>query len=417
MKVKRNLKEQILKWIERPEVIILRGARRVGKTTLMREIFDELTGNKAFFTCDDIDFLNRVKSPDDLIFILRREFGFNESSKFYLFLDEFHYLPSATRFVKNLFDRYRNLKMFVSGSSAVEMIKDIEPLTGRSVEFKLYPFGFDEILSAVMGKIEASPSFFEIYRMDIGRLFYDYLSYGGFPEVVLENDVDVRLRWLAEYIHRYVEKDVIHFTRVDNFQAFNNMLRILAAQVGNTVAFSELSNTLGVSYPTIVRYLNILQSTFLIERVNPFSRNPRTELTKSPKIYFIDLGIRNRLLGINESIRLNPDIGREVENFVYLALREVFEQEKIHYYRTTSGAEIDFIVELSYKKFLIIEVKYRPNPRLTPSMRNFMKKYGDDFEIYPIIVSKDTYSVEGNISIIPAPMLIFELRKDKFSTQ
>ncbi len=92
-------------------------------------------------------------------------------------------------------------------------------------------------------------------------------------------------------------------------------------------------------------------------------------------------------------------------------MREVFEQEKIHYYRTTSGAEIDFIIELSYKKLLIIEVKYRPNPKLTPSMRNFIKKYGDDFEIYPIIVSKDTYSMEGSISIIPAPMLIFELGK------
>jgi len=412
VKIKRNLKKEIYKWIDRPEVIILRGARRVGKTTLMREIFDELEGPKAFLTCDDLDFLSRVRTPDDLVFLLQREYSFTDSSRFYLFLDEFHYLPQATRFIKNLYDRYKYLKMLISGSSAIETIKDIEPLTGRSVEFILYPFGFDEILTAFLkASIEASPTFFRLYRKEIERLFYEYLSYGGFPEVFLEKNEEIRLRWLSEYIHRYVEKDIVHFTRIDNFQAFNNLLRLLASQVGNTVVFSEISNTLGISFPTVTRYINILESTFLIDRVTPFSKNPRSELSKSPKIYFLDIGLRNRLLGINQSVTLNPDIGREVENFAYLTLKQIFDPDRIHYYRTTAGAEIDFVVELNYKKLLLIEVKYRPNPRITPSMRNFIRKYGDKFEIYPIIVSRDTYFISSEMAIIPAPMLIFALRK------
>ena len=411
MKIKRRLKNDIIKWLDRPEIIILRGARRVGKTTLMREIYDEISYAKAFFTCDDIDFLNRVESPDDLIYILKREYGFNDSDRFFLFLDEFHYLPYATRFIKNLFDRYPRLKIFVSGSSALEVIKESEPLTGRSVEFLLFPFSFDEILPTMLNsEIDPDPMFFKIYKNDIERIFYEYIGFGGFPEVFLEENEEIRLRWLAEYIQRYIEKDIIHFTRIDNFQAFNNLLRLLAAQIGNVVVYSELSNTLALSYPTVTRYINLLQSTFVVDRVKPFASNPRSELTKSPKIYFIDLGIRNRILGINQTVKLHPDIGTLVENFVYLTLRQIFEPDKIHFYRTLSGAEIDFIVELSYKKLLLLEVKYRPVPKITRSLRNFLKKYENKFEIQPILVTRDSYSKNTDILQIPASMLIFELK-------
>ncbi len=414
MKIERRIKDNILRWIDRPEVIILRGARRVGKTTLLREIYDELPSPKAFFTCDDIDFLNKVKTPDDLMYILRREHGFDESTKFYLFLDEFHYLPSANRHIKNLYDRYENLKIFVSGSSAIEIIKESEPLTGRSVEFILYPFSFSEILPAVLNlKIEADSQFFKIYKNDIERIFLEYLSFGGFPEVFLESNEELRLIWLAEYIHRYIEKDIVYFTRIDNVQGFNNLLKLLASQLGNITVFSELSNTLGLSYPTVVRYITLLQSTFVIDLVRPFATNPRIELTKSPKVYFFDLGLRNRLLGINDAVKFNPNIGKEVENFVYLAVKQIFEADKIHFYRTNVGAEIDFVIELDYKRLLLLEVKFRPNPKPTPSIRHFLKKYGNKFEIQTILATKDTYKVDHDISYIPVPMLPFELEKYK----
>jgi len=408
--VKRELKSELKKWLKRREIILIRGARRVGKTALMRKIYDEVSEPKAFITCDDIDFLSRINTPSDLIFLLKAAYGFDDARRFVLFLDEFHYLPQPQLFLKNLYDGHPNLKMVVSGSSLFETIKGGEPLTGRIVEFKLMPFTFKEILPYKLGhEVEPSPKFFRMFRKEIERIFMDYIAFGGFPEVALEDELPIRVRWLGEYVQRYVQKDIVHFVRVENFMAFNSLLKLLASQIGGLVNLTEISNTLNISFQTVSRYLGIMVASFLVELVHPFARNPRTEISKNPKVYFCDLGLRNRLLGLNEAVSTAVDLGREVENFVFLTLASKFGGQNVKFYRKLTGAEIDFVVQVEPKKLILIEVKHRSKVRMPVVFKRFEAKYGRDFEITKILVTKDLYGWMHGTLAVPAPMLPFVL--------
>lgn len=275
-------------------------------------------------------------------------------------------------------------KFVVTGSGSLELKADVvEPLTGRKRVFYCFPLSFTEF-AAYMLELEAADvdeEYTHVTRELITqplrrqRLIDEYMNFGGYPGVVLAETEAEKTKILREVYSSYMEKDIELILRVEKGQAFENLMKILAHQVGNLVNRAELSATLGVSEKTIERYFYLLEKTFVIEMVRPFYRNARKELVKSPKVYFSDLGFLYIAQGIIPSIQRRP-MGNVFENACFLRLKELDLIKLPQFWRTKSGAEVDFVVVSPKTGHPIpVEVKSSPKEILGKSLISFIKIY------------------------------------------
>jgi hypothetical protein len=218
--------------------------------------------------------------------------------------------------------------------------------------------------------------------------YSEYLSLGGYPEPAL-SPAGIRIDILRELLSTYIRKDVAGYLRVENVSGFNNLVRLLGSQIGSQVNKSELSSTLRLNSETVNRYLDILQGTFVFALVPPWFTNPRKEVSKMPKAYVEDFGI---LLasGAGTAANVPYDLldGHRVENAVWSSLRAAFGSERIRYWRSASGAEVDFIVETDSGP-LPVEVKFSSATVSEPvAMRNFKSQYPQTLP--GLIISRDS---------------------------
>jgi len=189
---------------------------------------------------------------------------------------------------------------------------------------------------------------------------------------------------------------------VENVVGFNNLIKILAGQIGQLVNNNELSNTANISINTLKKYLEILVGTYIIDLVTPYFKNIRSEISKMPKVYILDIGIRNYLLRF---YNFDNKQGEVIENFVYNILLTQYSKEYIHFYRTNGGSEIDFVIEDKNNKLTLCEVKYRNKVSVPVIMKNFTERYENVGQ--KLIITKDILKKEGNIYFIPAILLSF----------
>ncbi|MFH1182961.1 MAG: ATP-binding protein [Candidatus Moraniibacteriota bacterium] len=353
----RELLKEINPFIKRKEAIIIRGTRRVGKTSLLKLLAKELLRqgikqeNIYFFDLENIgireDFNN---DPKNILKYIE-----NNRSKQYIFIDEIQYLDHPSNFIKLLVDHHPNLKIFVTGSSSLDIKKKIQDsLVGRAFYFHLYPLDFFEFLRFKKVKYPKEPTANQSKRLS--SLLEEYLLFGAMPEVVLERNLGVKKEILANYTNLYVAKDIRNLTEIENISAFNNLIKILAGQTGNLLDKTEISNTLNTAFNTTNRYLDILQYTYIALLLKPYFANLRAKLTKTPKIYFYDLGLRNSLLNDFNPVDFRVDRGALFENFILLQLLRKFKQQDIFFYRNNVGNEIDFIID---KNKTALEVKFK----------------------------------------------------------
>jgi hypothetical protein len=231
----------------------------------------------------------------------------------------------------------------------------------------------------------------------------NYLRYGSYPEVLTTSGAKEKEEVLKSIIKTYLEKDIINQLNIDNVSGFNNLIKILSAQIGQMVNNHELVNTTNLSLNTLKKYLEILVGTYIIDLVTPYFKNIRSEISKRPKVFVLDIGIHNYLL---RSYSLNIDnMGKVIENFVYTTLKSKYAKEYIHFYRTNIGSEIDFVLEDRENKLTICEVKYRNKVKLPVVMKNFSKKYTNVNR--QLIITKDLLKKEDNVYYIPASLLPF----------
>ena len=411
--ITRTILSEIKPWLNKRKFIVLNGARQVGKTTLLRLIEKEIRDKKAFLFCDNLDFLGKVKTPNDLIFYLKEFHDLRENETFFLFLDEFQYLREAGLFLKNLYDQYPNLNILASGSSSLEVTKNSEFLTGRSVEFFIPPISFYEFFQYQIKKeiprkflenFSEILRFYNLYQEKLENSFRQYLSWGGYPEILITRDIQSKEKILEEYAQKYLEKDIAGFLNIENISGFNNLLRLSADSIGRLVNANEISNTLNLAHQTVKKYFSVLEGTYVFDLITPFYRNLRSEMSKMPKVFFNDLGLRNYLLGINSSLLNKIDLGFEVENFVFNILRNSFNKKQIHFYRTIGGSEIDFLVEREVQKYFLIEVKYRSKVRKPMAFKNFSNKYSQS-ELACLVITKDVLKKEEDVYYLPASLL------------
>lgn len=423
--VTRTIFQQILPWLGEKKVIIIKGGRQTGKTTLLRQIQAHLekNGKKCVYLAVDQELDNPIFSEPRL-FIKFLQDQYNLGQNFlHIFLDECQYLKKTGLFLKNIFDSHqKHLQLIVSGSSSLEITKrSAEFLTGRKIDFQLRQFSFKEFLSSKSARTYAQVfsfkdfsklrDFYQIYKKDLEQYFLEFINWGGYPEVAITADQNKKSAILKEIVRTYLEKDVALFFRIENISGFNNLTKILASQVGNLLNREELTATLALNKETIKKYLDLLEGTFVFSLVKPFFTNRRKELTKMPKVFAEDLGTIRAVLNTPLLIDYSLISGSLVENFVFNELAKNNFQSELFFYRTVAKSEIDFI--LKREGLLPIEVKFRKNIQKIPlAVRNFIDSYPREVEM-SLVLTQDDLKKENGVLFLPVVLLPFITFQDK----
>jgi len=413
--INREILDKIKLWLGKEKILIIKGARQVGKTYLLKQIKKvlESNGNKvAYLFADDFDNAPVLKNLATVELYLEQYHNF-PNEFVYLMIDEFQVLEEAGLLLKNIFDKHKDkIQLIVSGSSALEINKNSEYLTGRAIHFDVDRINFKEYFDFSEGvntkryrldNFKELEVFYNTFKSKLELSLNGYLSYGGYPEVLTTQGVSEKEEVLKSIIKTYIDKDIINQLNVENVTGFNNLIKILAGQIGQLVNSHELSNTANVSINTLKKYLEILAGTYIIDLVTPYFKNIRSEISKMPKAYVLDIGIRNYLLrSFNISI---DEHGGVMENFVYNTLLTGYAKEYIHFYRTNGGAEIDFVIEDKDNKLTLCEVKYRNKVSVPVIMKNFEERY-ENVGI-KFIITKNVLKKDGDVYFIPAVLLPF----------
>ena len=415
--VKRKIFDEILEWLDDKRIILIKGARRTGKTTLLDQVRTYLSrrNKPAVLFSADQELDNPVFRNSKLFFRFLSDQYLTDKGKLFCLIDECQYLPDAPVFLKTLHDMaHGKIKLICTGSSSLDLLKAKEPLTGRKVEFVLERFSFSEYLNAASEyryahrfrlpeELEPLKEFYEIYRRDLEYHFLQYINWGGYPEVCLEKNPGRKKRYLKEIVATYIEKDVSQFFRVENVSKFNSLARLLCYQRSQILNRSEVSGTLGIHFKTLGNYLNILEGTFIITLVKPYFTNVRKELTKMPKVFINDSGIIRHYTGMDFS-DFGSIEGGLIENYAFIHLgRQAYSE--LFYYRTVAKAEIDFILKQD-GSLTPIEVKFRKKLAVPVIMKNFLSNYSKDAE-YGVMLSRDVLERKGQVYLLPVVLLDF----------
>lgn len=383
-KIYKTLEENI----DNNKIIILTGSRQVGKTTLLRMLEERVAAqHKTVFLDMDIvsnhDMGERLESLLDFLTLN----GYAEKlQKFFLFIDEFQRVPRLANVLKNLYDHYPNIKIFASGSSSLAIKSNIkESLAGRKFVFNIYPLDFEEFLG-----FKGDPQSQEHYR-NIGKLksreidlpakindhLCEFITFGGYPEVVLANNEANKKQILKSIFDLYIEKDVMTFMGVENIWAYKKLIQLLAVNSGQIVSYNNLANEAEIHNKTVRSYLDLIEETFLIKTIRPYHSNKTKEIKKAAKVYFQDNGVRNFFLNNFNSPAQRVDAGQMYESYVLQELiKNSADQATINFWRTKQQEEVDFILGRN-GKLLPVEVKRKAGGKLDDYryVRTFMETY------------------------------------------
>ncbi len=381
MLIKRYLLDDVTGHLQKKEISLIVGPRQAGKTTLMKAVEAHLKkkGKDTLFLSLDFERDQPFfRSQESLVDRIRLEFG---KHKGYVFIDEIQRKENAGLFLKGLYDMDLPYKFIVSGSGSMELKEKIhESLLGRKRLFELNTLSLREFINYRTGyRYEGKlSSFFRIDRQRAMTLFMEYMNFGGYPRVVLEETLEEKRAIIDEIFRTYIEKDISFLLRVEKVDAFRDMFRVLASQVGGMLNLNSVSEIIGVSVQTIKNYLSYAEKTFTIERVTPFFRNVRKEIGKTPVVYFHDIGLRNHSIGRFGQYNSTLDMGFLFQNLIFLLLRESPETKgaSIHYWRTKDRAEVDFVLNMA-GSIIPVECKCSEvkSPAITRSLNSFIKKY------------------------------------------
>ena len=327
----RDLSDIILKKLKPNKVVIVFGARRVGKTLLIKEILAKVNEPVLILNGEDINVHDKlaIRSVEKYKQIL--------GTYKLLYIDEAQKIPEIGEKLKLMIDEIDGLKIIISGSSSFDIHKDAgEPLTGRKYTFNLYTFSENEY-----NQIENSIS--KIDRMS------ERLVFGNYPELLHLPDRDDKIDYLNEMISSYLLKDILVYEHIKNSQKIFNLLRLVAYQIGGEVSLQELGKQLGISKNTVEKYLDLLNKVFILHKVEGFSRNLRKEITKNSRWYFLDNGIRNAVIANFNPVHARNDIGALWENYMISERLKYQSYKRIssnnYFWRTYEQQEIDWVEE------------------------------------------------------------------------
>ena len=367
-------------------ILVIVGARQTGKTTMLRQLYKDCLQHGEtthFINLERLEYVALLnQAPEKIFSILPLP---PEGERATVFIDEIQYLENPSNFLKLLFDEYRNrLKLVVTGSSAFYIDqKFTDSLAGRKRLFHLPTLSFSEFLLfkqrdelANLLPTRFSPDNFRsmsqlplMQRDELVRFFNEFSRFGGYPAVALATDEAEKLLILEDLINSSVKKDILE-SRIRHPEPYFMMIKMLASQVGSLMNRNELSKSIGVSVQAIDNYLYVLQKSFHAVMIKPFHTNVRKELTKMPKLYFADMGMRNYLVGDFRDFSLRSDRGAFLENLCFRQLSNYTASDDISFWRTQDKTELDFVVMGQYG----FEVKANPETFSPSTYTGFRKQ-------------------------------------------
>lgn len=328
--ITRTLQDKIQERLFKGKAILLMGPRQVGKTTLLREIIKPYTDDTIWLSGDDIsdrERLTNVSLPILKSLTIKKKI---------VVIDEAQRIENIGLTIKLLVDHLNEVQVIATGSSSLELANTVnEPLTGRKYEFLLFPISFSELSNH-------NNLFQELASLE------NRMIYGTYPEVV--NTTGEEREVLSLLADSYLYKDLLMYEKIKKPALLGTLLKALALQLGNEVSYNELAQIVGADKQTVETYIDLLEKTYIIFRLNAFSRNVRNELKKSRKIYFYDNGIRNAIIGNFAPLNIREDKGALWENYLISERwkKNTYQNFYGHRYfwRTTQQQEIDYLEEV-----------------------------------------------------------------------
>ena len=339
----RNLYKRLKAHLRSRQVTVITGMRRVGKTTAMRYLLEQVRhANKIYLDCERVEIRALLGQPDyeaiiEALSLLPLDF----TKPCVIALDEIQLAPHLPSLIKYMYDNYP-VKLIVTGSSSYYMKNQFsESLAGRKQIFEMYPLSFFEYLTFTeagnpspdrYGWQKYNPAWYNRYK----SAYEDYVRFGGFPEVALQKNKKDKKEYLHDIIDSYIELDVKLLSDYSASEDLYKLAKLLAARVGSKVDYSKLGSIAGINRQKLKEYLELFAYTYFIHLVRPFSRNIDKEISQQPKLYFADTGILNELAGSQISS------GQLFENAIAVQLKS---QGTVNYYQKKTGQEIDFILD------------------------------------------------------------------------
>lgn len=387
---KRRLYFEIEKYVEKKQVVLIWGLRRAGKTTILFQLIQNLLGsikpkNILYFSFDEIAFDLKEVLESYQKFILNRTFE-ETGEKLYVFLDEIQKVKDWENKLKIYYDLYPNIKFFISGSASVRLRKrSRESLAGRILDFLLKPLSFEEFLEMNgrdLKKIRENP---ELWKRDILPLFYRYIKYGMFPELVNEDDEDFARKYiLNNVIERVVYKDLPEEFGLKDVELLKKLIYIAGKNPGMIVNYKEISKDLGKDQRTIANYFEYLEFGLLVKFVFNYRGSPIASLRKLKKVY---------LSTPNIAFAFNPDM----ERVLPFMLENLISSETDANFFYRNGFEIDFVLT-DNDKLTAIEVK--KTEKDVKQVRKFIEKYKGKVK-KAVILDIEKEGIVDDIEIIP----------------
>lgn len=337
----RNSYQNLIRHLQNKQVTVITGMRRVGKSTAVNFLLQQVKhDNKLYLDCEKIEVRTLFNRPNYQSIVDEMHLmGLNFTKACVIALDEIQLVENLPSFIKYLYDTY-NVKFIVTGSSSYYMKNQFsESLAGRKRIFEMFPLSFNEFLQfkkftlGQTGKY-AWKKFDMAWHNRFKELYEEFIRFGGFPEVVLQKKINDKKELLSDIINSYVELDVKLLSDYSLGDELYKLVKLLAARVGSKVDYTKLGSVAGIHRQKLSGYLQLMESTYLIYLVKPFTKNIDKEVSQQPKIYFSDTGIINELAGVQLAS------GQLFENAIAAQLKPL---GKIQYYRKKTGQEIDFI--------------------------------------------------------------------------
>lgn len=332
MLIQRVIQQDITKKLqESNKAIIIYGPRQVGKTTLCKEIIQQLGYKTLAINADEQRYIDVLSSRDSRV-LLELVAGYD-----LLFIDEAQRIPDIGINLKILIDQKPTLKIIVTGSSSFELANHVsEPLTGRAWTYTLFP-----IAQVELQKYHN--------RFELNSAIEERLLWGSYPNIFHLEGIETKTRYMQQLVSNYLYKDILIMQKIRHADKLKQLLKLLAFQIGQEVSLSELATRLEMSKETVGRYIDLLQKTFVIFSLGGFSKNLRNEVTKMNKYYFYDLGVRNALIENFQPLNSRNDVGHLWENFLIIERmkRNQYKNQfkSSYFWRIYNGSEIDYVEE------------------------------------------------------------------------